>query len=144
MTDSPAASPSLDAGATYRRDRSTWLFYATLCYYAYLISCLGPAMPFLRDELGFPLGVASWHFGAAAAGGVCVGLFGEPVIRLLGRERAHWLGAGGLGRVCKGMVALADDRTTRTERRPMGETGAVAAAPTASDGTAGARPPCHR
>lgn len=26
----------------------------------------------------------------------------------------------------------------------MGETGAVAAAPTASDGTAGARPPCHR
>ena len=96
MTDSPATSPSLDAEATYRRDRSTWLFYATLCYYAYLISCLGPAMPFLRDELGFPLGVASWHFGAAAAGGVCVGLFGEPVIRLLGRERAHWLGAAGL------------------------------------------------
>lgn len=96
MTNPSAVSSGLDVEPTYRRDRPTWLFYATLCYYAYLISCLGPAMPFLREELGFPLSIASWHFGAAAAGGVGVGLFGAQVIQRLGRERAHWVGAGGL------------------------------------------------
>lgn len=49
-----------------------------------------------------------------------------------------------LERVCKGMVALLDDPTTRTDRRAMGETGAAAAAATVSDGPARARPSHHR
>ncbi|HEU5434480.1 MAG TPA: MFS transporter [Thermomicrobiales bacterium] len=85
------------SGAGFRRDRPTWLAYLALCYFAYLQAALGPAMPFLRADLGFSVSTASLHFAAAAAGGVVVGFAGQGVIRRIGRRNALWLGMVGMG-----------------------------------------------
>lgn len=90
------------------RDRGTWLAYALLAVYGYCLNGLGPITPFLKDELGLSYTVASLHFTAFAAGILAVGLGGHAVIARLGRERAQWLGAAGLG---AGVVLLAAGRT---------------------------------
>src|SRR5690606_35296383 len=82
---------------TFRRDRSTWLLYLFLALYGYFLNILGPITPFLKDELSPSYTVSSLHFTAFAVGILQVGVGGHPIIRRLGRRRALWLGALGLG-----------------------------------------------
>ena len=98
------AIPRLTATAAYVRDRRTWAAYLLLGLFAYLETTIGPAMPFLRSELGLGYAVASLHFSAFAAGAVGVGLTGERWMRRLGRDWSLW---GGLGGMIAGALLIA-------------------------------------
>ncbi|HRE29092.1 MAG TPA: MFS transporter, partial [Anaerolineales bacterium] len=78
------------------RDRTTWLVYLMLAFYAYCLNSFGPLTPFLRSELGISYAVASLHFTAFALGILGAGLGGPSVIERIGRWRALWLGAFGM------------------------------------------------
>jgi MFS family permease len=88
----------------FRRDRRTWAAYLLLGLFAYLETALGPAMPFLRAELGLSYALTSLHFSAFAAGAVGMGFMGERWLRRLGRTRALW---GGLAGMLAGGVLIA-------------------------------------
>ena len=89
---------------TYIRDKRTWAAYLLLGLFAYLETTIGPAMPFLRSELGLGYAMASLHFSAFAAGTVGVGLTGERWLRRIGRDRALW---GGIGGMIAGVLLIA-------------------------------------
>lgn len=78
------------------RDRTTWLMYAGLGYLSVLISSVGPALPFLRDELGISHTVASLHFSAFATGFIVSGMLTDRIARRAGRRATFWTGAAGL------------------------------------------------
>lgn len=64
--------------------------------FAYLETSLGPAMPFIRAQLGLGYAEASLNFSAFAVGAVGVGLTGEMWLRRLGRDQALWGGIAGM------------------------------------------------
>ena len=100
----PVAISSLSQPRPFRRDQRTWAAYLLLGLFAYLETALGPAMPFLRAELGLGYGLASLHFSAFAIGAVGMGLTGERWIQRLGRTHALW---GGLAGMIAGGVLIA-------------------------------------
>jgi MFS family permease len=97
-------SISTHAVVAFHRDRRTWAAYLALGLFAYLQTAIGPAMPFLRAELGLSFAVASLHFTAYAIGAMVTGLMGERWVRRLGRTRGLW---GGLIGMAFGMLLIA-------------------------------------
>lgn len=87
--------PATD-GAAFARDRATWAAYLLLGLFAYLQTCLGTAMPFLRGRLDLGYTGASLHFSAFAAAAVAAGATGERSVGRLGRSRALWGGMAGM------------------------------------------------
>lgn len=81
---------------TYRRDRYTFLAYFMLAYFAYTQVVMGPAMPFLRAELGLNYTIAGLHFSAFSSGMIIAGLTGAAVAGRLGRQRVFWGGGAGM------------------------------------------------
>lgn len=81
----------------FQRDSFTWLAYLMLAFYGYFLNILGPITPFLKDELKLSYTVSSLHFTAFAVGILGIGLAGHLVIERVGRWRALWIGAGGMG-----------------------------------------------
>lgn len=94
--------------AAFTRSRLTWLMYVSLAFYAYFLNGLGPATPFLKDELHLSYTVGSLHFTAFALGMILAGLSAHSIIRRIGRKTALWVGVGGL---VAGGVGLALGRT---------------------------------
>ena len=103
----PSASPSCGGAegvtnlmpasvAPFVRGRRTWAAYFLLGLFAYLETSIGPAMPFLRDQLGLGYAVASLHFSVFALGAIATGLTGERWVRRIGRGRALWGGIAGM------------------------------------------------
>ncbi|GAB4576085.1 MAG: hypothetical protein Kow0077_30790 [Anaerolineae bacterium] len=90
------ATTTVSAPTTYTRDRFTRLAFFMLGYFAYLQAALGPAMPFLRSELGLSYTVAGLHITLLAAGMILAGLTGPRLVRRLGRRAVFWLGSGGM------------------------------------------------
>lgn len=82
--------------STIQRDRTTWLAYAMLAFYAYCLNSLGPLTPFLKSELDISYSVSSLHFTAFAIGIIGAGLGGHLLIERFGRDRTLWLGAFGM------------------------------------------------
>ena len=68
-----------------------------LGYYAFFQAAAGPLMPFLRAELGLSYALGGLHFSAFAAGMIATGLTADRVTGRLGRRRAFWGGAAGMG-----------------------------------------------
>jgi fucose permease len=87
----------------FRREAVTWLAYGMLGFFNYLLSGLGPLMPFLRQELNLSYTEASLHFSAFALGMILAGVFGDRVAARFGRWLTFWTGAAGLS---LGAVAL--------------------------------------
>ena len=69
------------------RDALTWYAYLLLGYFTYVVSIQGNILPFLRDELALSYRAVSLHTSAIALGVVITSLFGERVIRAIGRRR---------------------------------------------------------
>ena len=82
--------------APFVRTRYTILAYIMLAYFAYLMAALGPAMPFLTDQLGLTYTQAGAHFTAFAAGMVIAGLSGDWLAQRFGRRIVFWSGALGM------------------------------------------------
>lgn len=68
------------------RDAVTWYAYLLLGYFTYVVSIQGNILPFLRDELDLSYRAVSLHTSAIAVGVILIGLFGERVIRAVGRR----------------------------------------------------------
>ncbi|MCG8478065.1 MAG: MFS transporter [Spirochaetales bacterium] len=109
----------------FRRDRTTWLNYAMLGFYAYALNILGPVTPFLRDELGLSYTVGSLHFSAFALGTVLAGAFGERVARRFGVRRVFWLGSVGIVAGCFGLALGRVASVTVTSAFAMGTFGSL-------------------
>ena len=92
------------AQGAFVRDRFTWLGYVMIGLLSYVQAVLGPLMPFLRGELGLNFTEGSYHFSAAAAGGIVVGLVGDRLIARIGRRAGLWGSAFGM---VAGMLLLA-------------------------------------
>lgn len=75
------------------RDAFTWLTYFLLSYYAYIMSSIGPAVPFIRKELGFNYADSALYISAFAAGMVIAGFTSSQMARRFGRSRLFWGGA---------------------------------------------------
>jgi fucose permease len=90
------------------RDRFTWLAYFMLSYYAFILSVLGPAVPFIRKELSLNYTVSAFYLGAFAAGMVVAGFTGAWMVRRFGRAALFW--GGGL-LMAVGTVVLTLSRT---------------------------------
>jgi fucose permease len=84
------------------RDAVTWYAYLVLGYFTYVVSIQGNILPFLRDELDLSYGAVSLHTSAIAVGVILIGLFGERVIRAVGRRRM--LVVATLGSACAAVV----------------------------------------
>ncbi|MBN1680796.1 MAG: MFS transporter [Anaerolineae bacterium] len=94
------------------RDRFTWLAYAMLAYFSYLQALLGPAMPFLRDDLDISYSVGGLHFSALALGMVMSGLIADRAVKTWGRRFVFW--AGGAGMAGGGLVVAFGQRAAIT------------------------------
>jgi MFS family permease len=81
---------------TFVRDRFTWLAYGMLAYFAYLQASLGPALPFLRQELNLSYTVAGFHASAMALGMILAGSFADRIARRWGRHLTFWAGGSGM------------------------------------------------
>lgn len=90
MNHAPAAP------ALFGRDRITWLAYWMLGYFGYTQAVLGPAMPFLRGELGLSFTVGGLHLTAFAAGMIVSGLGADGLVQRVGRAAVFWAGAAGM------------------------------------------------
>lgn len=84
------------AALPFVRDRFTWLTYLTLAYGTYMVSALGPLMPFLAADLGLSYTVRGLHTSAYAIGAIITGAFSDRFAHLIGRGRMVWLGGGGM------------------------------------------------
>jgi predicted MFS family arabinose efflux permease len=86
------------------RDELTRLAYLMLGLWGFLLYALGPALPALRDRLDVSRAAVSLHTTLVAVGAITVGLFGDRVLRALGRRRTFWLAASA---VALGALGLA-------------------------------------
>jgi MFS family permease len=88
----------------FRRDRLTWLSYALIASFIYFQAVLGPALPFLRVELGLSFADAALHTSALALGMILSGLVNDGVVRRVGRPATLW--SGGAGMVAGGALIM--------------------------------------
>ncbi len=80
----------------FKRSRLTWQAYLSISYYAYMLNCLGPLTPFLRDELKLSYTLASFHFSAYALGVIVTGLLLHPLVQRFGSRLMVWVGVWGM------------------------------------------------
>ena len=99
--------------------------YLLLAYFAYLVSILGPILPFLREQLRLTYAGVSLHLSALAAGEIAAGLLGDWVVRVLGRWAALWTGAVGMAVGALLLCFGADFRITLSGCALMGLLGSL-------------------
>lgn len=75
-----------------------------LAYFAYLQAVIGPAMPFLRDDLSLSYTVGGLHVTAMALGMVLAALLVDSLVSRLGRGTVFW--GGGVGMAAGGLVLI--------------------------------------
>lgn len=85
------------AGAAPVRDRATWIVYASLAIYGYVLYGLGPALDALRDELDVSRGAIGLAGSAFAVGAVVAALGAPPVLSRIGQAAILRGGLVGLG-----------------------------------------------
>ena len=89
-----------------QRGDETWYSYLLFGLLNYLLAIQGNVIPFLQVELHLSYRIVSLHSSAIAIGMIVIGLFGERLSRMLGRQKTLWLGAGGMA-TGAGLLCLA-------------------------------------
>ncbi len=89
------------ATTAYHRDPVTWAAFGALFGFGILNAALGPALPFLRDELGLTYFTSSLHQVAFALGGGTAGL-----VAASGRSRLSRRTTVGAGLAAAGLAGL--------------------------------------
>lgn len=84
-------SSQASAAQPFVRDKLTWLTYLLAGHSCYVVSAMGPLMPFIRSELNMSYTTASFHFSAWACGGLIAGLIGDHISNFLGRPKTIWI-----------------------------------------------------
>ncbi len=86
-----------------RRTPFIWALYLLLGLFSFMLSMIGPMVPYLRDEFAMSYGLAGLHQSAFALGMVTMGLFSSGVIRRLGINLSIW---GGMADMLAGLLIL--------------------------------------
>jgi len=80
-----------------------WTLYLVLSLFAFMISMIGPMVPYLRDEFGIDYALAGLHQSAFAVGMVIMGLSGGFFVKRLGIEKCLW---GGMVDMLAGLLLM--------------------------------------
>ncbi|MBU0929194.1 MAG: MFS transporter [Spirochaetes bacterium] len=80
-----------------------WTLYLLLGLFAFMLSMIGPMVPYLQDEFSISYTLAGLHQSAFALGMVTMGLAGSSVIRRLGIALSVW---GGMGSMLVGLLVM--------------------------------------
>lgn len=94
----------MTSSTAFQRDRLTLLSYALIASYIYFQAVLGPALPFLRQELRLSFADAALHTSALALGVIVAGLVADSMVRRIGRPATLW--SGGAGMVAGGALIM--------------------------------------
>lgn len=111
--------------APFVRDRFTWLAYLMLAYGTYMVSTIGPLMPFLAADLSLSYTVRGLHTSAFAVGGIISGVFADRAARRFGRPLLFWFGGGGLALGALMLVILREPALTITASFVIGLLGTL-------------------
>ena len=87
---------TLSTTQPFIRDRLTWLAYLMLAWAIFAQSTVGPALPFLRDELKLTYTQGGFLPAAMAVGIIIAGLITDRLAQRRGRRLLFWVGAAGL------------------------------------------------
>lgn len=91
-TDRKNATPETSDPGTFVRTPFIWTLYILLGLFSFMLTMIGPMVPYLRDEFAMSYSLAGLHQSAFALGMVSMGLFGSPIIKRFGITRSLWYG----------------------------------------------------
>jgi len=98
----PATSETSDPDK-FVRTPFIWTLYILLGLFSFMLSMIGPMVPYLRDEFAMSYSLAGLHQSAFALGMVTMGLLGSPVIKRFGITRSLW---GGMFDMVVGLLIM--------------------------------------
>ncbi len=80
-----------------------WTLYLLVGLFSFMLSMIGPMVPYLRDEFAMSYALAGLHQSAFAIGMVTMGLAGSSVIRRFGITLCLW---GGMADMLLGLLVM--------------------------------------
>ena len=80
-----------------------WALYLLLGLFSFMLSMIGPMVPYLRDEFAMSYGLAGLHQSAFALGMVTIGVAGGSIIKRFGIARCVW---GGMADMIAGLLVM--------------------------------------
>jgi len=80
-----------------------WALYLLLGLFSFMLSMIGPMVPYLRDEFAMSYGLAGLHQSAFALGMVTIGVVGGSIIKRLGIAVCIW---GGMADMIAGLLVM--------------------------------------
>jgi len=101
--ETKSASPETSTAARFVRTPFIWTLYVLLGLFSFMLSMIGPMVPYLRDEFAMSYSLAGLHQSAFALGMVTMGLLGSSVIKRLGITRSLW---GGMVDMLVGLLIM--------------------------------------
>lgn len=97
------ATPDVPDQTPFVRTPFVWTLYILLGLFSFMLSMIGPMVPYLRDEFAMSYSLAGLHQSAFALGMVTMGLLGSSVIGRLGITRSLW---GGMADMLVGLLIM--------------------------------------
>lgn len=95
-----------------KRGWKVWLVYFMLAFFSYILNVAGPAVAYLRDEIGLSFAQSGMHTSALALGMIVMGLFGHFALKRLPEWKAF--GIGGIGMGLGGLLLVFGNRPALT------------------------------
>jgi fucose permease len=80
-----------------------WTLYLLLGMFSFMLTMIGPMVPYLRDEFAMDYTLAGLHQSAFAVGMVAMGLTGGIVIKRFGIALSLW---GGIADMLVGLLVM--------------------------------------
>ena len=80
-----------------KRGWKVWLVYFMLAFFSYILNVAGPAVAYLRDEIGLSFTESGVQTSALALGMIVMGLFGHFALKRLPERKAFGIGGLGMG-----------------------------------------------
>jgi len=90
-------------GAGLVRTPFIWSLYLVLGLFSFMLSMIGPMVPYLQDEFRMDYTLAGLHQSAFALGMVTMGFAGSSIIKRFGIVKSLW---GGLGDMLVGLLVM--------------------------------------
>lgn len=92
--DLSVSGSASSAHGPLRRNAFVWTIYVLLGLFSFMLTMVGPMVPYLQDEFHMDYALAGLHQSAFAVGMVCVGLLGGRILKRFGIGLTMWTGMG--------------------------------------------------
>lgn len=90
----PSAPLLVEPG--FRRTSFVWVLYVLLGLFSFMLTMIGPMVPYLRQEFQLDFTMVGLHQSAFALGMVLTGLFGSTILKRFGIALSLWGGMAGM------------------------------------------------